>query len=60
MDQEPRQAFLRVSEIVSIIDEIDGNTTVHMRDGREFCVIASGALECWMHIKDVIDPDLIS
>lgn len=50
-----RQAFLNANEITSIVEIEDGNTVIRMRDGREFSV-PDGAVDCWMHIKDVIDP----
>jgi hypothetical protein len=53
---ELKQAFLHVGEIVSFIDDDRGAVTVRMKDGREFSVIADGAVECWMAIKDVVDP----
>jgi hypothetical protein len=55
---EPRQAFLRISEIVSIIDVAEDNVAVKMKDGREFSVVANCAAECWSNIMEVVDPDL--
>lgn len=52
----PRQALLRISEIVSIVEVGSENVVVRIRDGREFAVIAADAVECWMGIKDVLDP----
>lgn len=53
-----RHAFLRICEITSIVEELNGDTVVRMRDGREFSVVASGAIECWQNILEVIDPHL--
>ncbi len=51
-----RSAFLNANDIVSIIDSTSGDTIVRMRDGREFSVISTGAVESWANVKDVIDP----
>jgi hypothetical protein len=53
---EPRQAFLRISEIVSIVEVAEENVVVRLKDGREFSVLAKGAYECWTNIMDVVDP----
>lgn len=57
MYKEPRKAFLRASEIVSVVEEAAGEAVVRMRDGREYPVIATNAYECWEHIMETIDPD---
>lgn len=51
-----RKAFLRIEEITSIVEDGEGQTLVRMKDGREFSVVATGAVECWMNIKDVLEP----
>lgn len=53
---ECRYAFLRISDISSIIDDESGRVVVHLSDGREFSVVATGAVECWQNILDIVDP----
>lgn len=51
-----KHAFLRISEIVSIVDSSQETVVVTMQSGKEYLVDAEDAGECWSTISDIVDP----